>query len=106
MRDDFEMTETFGQMYLGMFVLVLMVPCGLLMGFTPEQAKRLFAVTTLLYVLPSLIFLIIERRLWEKAGYLLRQFHFVFTVFTILYCLLFLVVIFVLWLTGLMVAKT
>jgi hypothetical protein len=96
MRTDSEMVETYIQMYLGMFAILLLTPCAKLMGGTGEQIKMLFAVTIFLYMLLPIVFFGIERRLSEKIGSLLRYFLFVFTVITILICLLFLIVVMVL----------
>jgi hypothetical protein len=99
MRDDFGATETYMQLFFGMFAMALILQCVGFLDCTGEQKRMLFVTMGWFYILPPLIFFVIERCLWEKAGYLLRQFHFVVTAITILYCLLFLVVIFVLWLT-------
>jgi hypothetical protein len=98
MRDDIEKTEIFIQMFLGFFVIILMTPCVKMIGCTQEQIKILFSVIIFLYMLLPFIFLGIERRLWEKIGSSLRQFLFVFNVIMVWICLLFLVVVFVLWL--------
>ncbi|MDR0703759.1 MAG: hypothetical protein LBF88_02105 [Planctomycetaceae bacterium] len=101
MRDNFELTETYMQMFFGMFAMALMLQCAGLLGCSGEQKRMLVVTAGWFYILSPLICLVIERCLWEKAGYWLRQFLMVFTVITILICLFFLAVVFSLWLVGL-----
>jgi hypothetical protein len=97
------MVEAFVQMIVGAFAMMLTSLCISLIGGVQvqEQIKILFMLAMCFYILLPFILLGIERRLWEKAGYLLRQFHFAFSVITIVICLLFLIIFQILRLTGL-----
>lgn len=100
MGSDIEKTEIFIQMFFGLFVTILMPPCAKAVGCTQEQIKILFSVVMFLYMILPFIFLIVEYRLWEKTGSLLRQFLLGFNVIIFLICLFFRIVVFVLWLLG------
>jgi hypothetical protein len=86
-----------------------MIPCLEILGYTEEQITQItmfFVVVLAIFfnIFSLFICLGIKHRLWEKSGRFLRYFHFVFIVVSIIICLLFFAVVFLLGLVGLILA--